>query len=179
MDFMLFASCSSQFFFIHKSRMDNSPFDLQVLCRFANMTRWRTNWYQKAKLKLTVYLHPFLSSLRSFHLSLVGAMPKSCLIFEHQWPSASLRCGPVYNSSQPGSSLKNTCQKRPSAWFHDHLSSYLSIGLLIFSVWRMSLRATVFSVSILQLSFLDMSGSHRKNSWRRVLTVSGHSIMTM
>lgn len=105
---------------------------------------------------------------------------KSCFILEHQWPSASLRCGPVCNSTQPRSSLKNTCQKRPSAWFCDEsglLVGYLSISLLIFSVWRVSL--TVFSVSVLQLSFLDMSGSHRKNSWRRVLTVSGHSIMTM
>lgn len=92
---------------------------LQVLCRFANVTRWSTNWYQKAKHKLTVYLHPFLSSLCSFHRSLVGTMPKSCFILEHQWPSASLRCGPVYNSSQPGSSLKNTRQKRPSTWFRN------------------------------------------------------------
>lgn len=124
----------------------------------------------------------FLSCLCPFLHSLVGTMPKSCFIFEHQWPSASLRCGPVYNSSQPGSSLKNTCQKRPSAWFCYEtrlLVGYLSIGLLIFSVWIVSLRATVFSVSVLQLSFRDMSGSHRKNSCRRVLTVSGHSIMTM
>lgn len=103
---------------------------------------------------------------------------KSCFILEHQWPSASLRCGPVNNSSQPGSSLKNTSHKRPSAWLCDEtrlLVGYFSIGLLVFSVWRVSLRA----VSVLMRSFLDMSGSHRKNSWRRVLTVSGHSIMTM
>lgn len=128
----------------------------------------------------TVY--PSCLSLCSFHLSLVGTMPKSCFILEHQWLSTSLRCGPANNSSQPGSSLKNTCRKRPSAWFCDKtklLVDYLSIALLIFNEWRVSLRATVFSVSVLPLSFLDMSGSHRKNSWRRVLTVSGHSIMTM
>lgn len=121
------------------------------------------------------YLHPFPSSLCSFHRSLVGAMPKSCFILKHQWTSASLRCGPVYNSSQPWSSLKNTCHKRPSACKTSLLVGYLSTGLLIFTVWRESLRA----VSVLLLFFLDMSGSHRKNSWRRVLTVSGHSIMTM
>ncbi len=130
----------------------------------------------------TVYLHSFLSSVCSSHRSLVCTMSKSCCIFKHQWPFASLRRGPVYNSSQPGSSLENTCRKRPSAWFHDKtrfLVDYLSIDLLIFSVWIRSLRATVFSVSVLLPFFRDMSGSHKKNSWRRVLTVSGHSIITM
>lgn len=146
--------------------------------RFANTRPWSTNWYQKAKQKLAVYLHPFSSSLCPFHRSLIGTRPKSLFISEQQWPSASLRCGPVYNSSQPGSSIKNTRHKRPSAWFRTQtrlLVGYLSIDLFIFSVWRVSQRA----VSVLLLSFLDMSGSHRKNSWRRVLTVSGHSIMTM
>lgn len=148
---------------------------LQVLCHFTIFDTMKLVSKREAQ---TVHLHPFLSSLCSFHRSLVGTMPKSCFILEHQWPPAPLRCGPVYNSSQPGSSLKNTCRKRPSAWFRNRtklLVGYLSIALLIFSVWRASLRAE----SVLLLFFLDMSGSHKKNSWRRVLTVSGHSIMTM
>lgn len=148
----------------------DSVFDFQVLYHFANTVRWITNRYQKAKKKLTVYLHPFLST----HVL-------SCFILKHQWSSTSIRCGPVYNSPQPGS-LKKTCQLPKKAfclvlWKALRLHvGYLSTDLLILSVWRVSLTATV---SVLLLSFLDMSGSHRKNSWRRVLTVSGHSIMTM
>lgn len=117
-----------------------------------------------------------------FHLLLSCLVPCLSSVFKHQWLATSLTCGPVYNSSQPCSSLKNSCRKGLSAWFCDEtwlLVGYLSMGLLAFRVWTLSLRATVFSVSVLLPCFLDMSGSHRKNSWRRVLTVSGHSIMTM
>lgn len=144
---------------------------------------WRNGSQTGIKMQsrnwLCICIHSSHLYVRSI---VVGTTPKSCFIFKHQWPYTPSRCGPVYNSSQPGSSLKNSCQKGPLAWFCGKtrlLVGYLSIGLLIFRVWTLSLRATVFSVSVLLLSFLDMSGSHRKNSWRRVLTVSGHSIMTM
>lgn len=119
--------------------------------------------------------------IHSSHLyvfSIVPLFPISRFILQHQWPFASLRWGPVYNSSQPGSSPKNTSHKRPSAWLCNKtrlLVGYFSTGLFTLSVCRVSPRA----VAVLMRSFLDMSGSHRKNSWRRVLTVSGHSIMTM
>lgn len=64
------------------------------------------------------------------------------------------------------------------------LIGYLFIGLLSFCVAVLSsvmvpvLTDRMTGVSSTQ-SFLVMSGSQRKNSCRSVLTVSGHSIMTM
>lgn len=124
--------------------------------------------FQRRCVSAFVPLHP-LSSGRPH--------PKSCFVFKHRWPPTTVRRGPVDNSSQPGRTLR-TCAKRAFSAVKTWLFiGYLSILLLI--RWTGSLRATAFSLSVLLLSFLDISGSQRKNSWRRVLTVSGHSIMTM
>lgn len=180
----LFPSSCRQFFSrqTHKSGMDKvllistGCVVLQTWCNGA-----QTGIKMQSRNWLCVCVHSSHLYVRSIVIWF-DTMPKSCFNFKHQWPYSSLRCGPVYNSTQPGSSLKNSCQKGPPAWFCDELTphvGYLSTGLLIFRVWTMSLRAIIFSVSVLLPSFLDMSGSQRKNSWRRVLTVSGHSIMTM
>lgn len=102
-----------------KSQDGHHCSDLRVFWCVAKTMRWSTNWHQYAKQRPTVCLHPFLSSVVQVHGFLYGTMPKSCLICKHQWPSASSRCGPVYNSSQPGSSLKISCRKRPPALFWD------------------------------------------------------------
>lgn len=104
------------------------------------------------------------------------------IIFQKQRSSVSLRCDQAHHRSwqrTPSCLKKAFCLVQPPQKKKSIFGGYLSTDLWCFSVVRVSQTETVFSTSALQLLFLDMSGSHRKNSWRSVLTVSGHSIMTM
>lgn len=149
----------------------------------ANLTSTNHKWTQSLWSEGVVWQRRCVGAggclrwLLAVHYPLDALIWNPALSFSTGGRSQPWEAAPVYNSSQPGRTLRTHAKRAFCSVKTRVLFGYLSIFLL--TRWTGSLRATEFSMSLLLLSFLDMSGSHRKNSWRRVLTVSGHSIMTM